>query len=223
MNMSIQEKLLDWGKELRESSPSISQSGQPLSQPSRTNQGLSIWYYENPFSGYNTWIQSEQAMKSYFGRQTPSLKASTEGWREGLQSGFPGIGKAWKGHNRERSKHGMSDLHYGSNWFHGKYADAGTENFSILMTGMFSVQEGGKYSFAAVGDDFIVVYIDGLKVCNAQWSDFAFGDCYLGKGTHRIAIAYHEMTGGQGFALQWKRAGEPTYIPIPQTALFHNP
>ena len=84
-----------------------------------------------------------------------------------------------------------------------------------------SVAESGGYSFAAIDDDYIVIYVDGTKVANAQWGDIASGSMALDAGMHSISIGYYEITGGQGFTVQWKKPGDTSYAPIPQSVLSH--
>ena len=180
--------------------------------------GLSIRYYDVSSSGYSTWTQSETALTDYFASQTPTIATNTLDWGEGLDAGF--------------SKSTGSD---GDNWvssgmtrpnatclFHGAYASSSKERFAVLLDGYLSVTASGTYQFAAVADDAVVLYVDGANVlANGQsWGNMATGEIVLAAGFHSISVGFYENTGGQGLSVQWKKPGDSSYTPIPQSVLF---
>ena len=180
-------------------------------------QGLSVKYYDISSSGYDIWTQSEQALSDYFASRTPTVVTNTLDWGTGLSSGISVLDSSVKS---EMQKQGMTNL--GSETtcrFHGKYEEA--DNFSTYLEGNIWVDTLDDYSFAAIGDDDIVIYIDGVRVCNAKWSNVARGNIRLNAGWHHISMASNERTGGQGFIVQWKKHEDIYFSPIPLSVLSH--
>lgn len=223
-----QKKVLEWAKTLQanvvvpQSNPKPVQ--EPVSQENKALPGLSISYYDIPNTGYAEWICSEQEARKYFRSRTSSMKTTTEAFGSGLTTG----------HSDERdpltrkelkaiANAGMVPMESGVCRLHGKYGRASAERFATLMSGKLKISDGGLYDFAAVADDDIVLYIDGSRVLNAQWFAVARGSKFLSAGDHSILIAIYENTGEQGFTIQWKQPGTSSFIPIPQSVLFHDP
>ncbi len=181
--------------------------------------GLSVKYYDISSSGYSTWTQSETALTNYFAAYTPTIETNSLDFGMGLATGHSHTSPLGSSDLRRIANFGMTALEVGECRFHGKYALPGTEYFAILMSGWLSIDQTGSYSFAAVADDYVVIYIDGVKMANSQWATIASGSITLEAGLHSISIGYYEIGGGQGFTIQWKRPTDSSYSPIPQSVL----
>ena len=177
-----------------------------------TGMGLSVKYYD--VSSFAT--ESESAMTNAFAAMTPTLEASSLDWGDRLSSGMASYSdmKSWM------VSAGMTELDDEAECsFHGKYADDGIDGFSVFMEGNLTVDESGTYSFAAFADDYLVLYIDGNRACQATWPSVGRGSCYLDAGIHRLSMAFREGSGRQGFIVQWKKPGDSSYSPLPQSVL----
>ena len=192
-------------------------SGTVVSSPS----GLTVKYYDITSSGYSTWTQSEAAMKSYFGGMTPTIEANSIDWGDGLDAGFtslPGssVQSSWRSAGLTIPPQQCK--------FHGKYANASTKGFAAFMTGFLRIDTAGTYQFAGVADDTVVLYVNGQMILKNEeaWERLATGECVLAAGYYPVSIAFREQntTGGQGFSVQWKKPGDSSYSPIPQSVLF---
>ena len=184
--------------------------------------GLLLKYYDISSSGYSTWTQSEEAMTNYFVAYTPTLEANTHDWTIGLSSGNVQSAPS-SSDSQWMVNAGMTSLEFNaeSSRFHGKYSNASQSYFSVLFQGKMKIDIAGLYWFACMADDQIVVYIDGTRVCNTTWANYATGSLNLEKGLHRVVIAYRQNSGGHGFSVQWKKPGETLYSPLPQSILSY--
>ena len=220
-----QKKVLEWAKTLQTKIEKPKPQPTNAVLPQKTNRlpGLSVRYFDIPSTGYSKWICSEQETREYFRPRTPSIKTTTEAFGSGLATGHSDEHPLPKPELRRLNSSGMVPFEFGICRFHGKYRLSSTEQFSVLLSGSIAIEETGTYSFSAVADDDIVLYIDGSRVLNAQWFDIATGSKHLGAGNHFVLIAFHEKTGGQGLTIQWKQPGTSSYVPIPQSVLFHDP
>ena len=180
--------------------------------------GLSVKYYDISSSGYSTWTQSEAAMTNYFAGRTPTISTNAFYWGNNFA---PGSINSAPSSSRVTQMSALGMLPWEEDFcrFHGDYALASKDSFSILASGRMEIVESGDYSFAVMSDDNIVIYIDGNKVCSTSWDALGTGSISLSAGYHRISIAYRENTGGQGFSVQWKKPGDSSYSFIPQTEL----
>ncbi len=180
--------------------------------------GLAVHYYDISTSGYSSWTQSESAMIAYFAGRTPTIVTNTVDWGEGLDAGLPtGFPSEWQSAGLTMPQNACH--------FHGKYANRSTRGFAAILSGTLKVDESGLYSFAGVADDTVVLYIDGQAILanGESWGTMATGERNLSVGFHSISIAFREKDtdGEQGLSVQWKKPGDSSYTPIPQSALLH--
>ena len=179
--------------------------------------GLSVKYYDISSSGYSTWTQSEAAMTNYFAAQTPTLETNTIAWGDGLDAGFSSstgsTGQNWV-------SAGLTNPQSGCH-FHSGYANGSANQFAVFLSGILTISETTNYQFAAVADDAVFLYIDEEKILGNEegWTTMATGEKYLSAGRHSISIGFYEASGGQGLSVQWKKPGDSSYVPIPQSAL----
>jgi hypothetical protein len=84
----------------------------------------------------------------------------------------------------------------------------GTDNFSVRWLGRFSFT-GGQYSFLAVADDGVRVWVDDDLVIDG-WRDQPLTE-YRGtrslSGEHTVKVEYYENGGGAGIHVEWGAAG----------------
>ena len=182
--------------------------------------GLSVNYYDISSSGYSTWTQNEAAMANYFAAYSPTIATSTLAWGEKLDAGFQYNGSSSDANRLFSQFSGWNNVGTSASRFHGKYANRSQNGFAMFLDGRINVATAGTYSFGVIADDAIVLYIDGSKVCAAEWSNNNFGLIELSSGTHRIQIGFYEGTGEQGLLIQWKKPGDSSFSPIPQSELF---
>ena len=184
--------------------------------------GLVVRYYDISSSGYSTWRQSETAMTNYFASRTPTIVTNTVLFGDALDSGVSHLAES--DYNKFVNE-GLQDLGFqvgvSTNRFHGKYAQQNTDYFAAFLSGFIRIEEEGTYTFAIIADDYEVLYIDGIRVCNSQWNTVGSGSTYLSAGDHRFTMAFYEGQVGHGFGAQWKKPGDSSYSPLPQSALFH--
>ncbi len=184
---------------------------------SNGGNGLSVKYYDISSSGYSTWTQSEAAMTNYFAALTPTIETNTLAFGDTLQSGFQEDG--------DLSTHfpDFTELITDSstkNRYHGKYSNKSQDKFAMFLDGLLRIDTGGAYSFGAACDDAIVIFIDGIRVCDTSaWTSPSTGTTSLSKGIHRIDMATYEDSGSQGMVVEWKKPGDATYSPLPQSVL----
>ena len=186
---------------------------------SEKSPGLAVRYYDISTSGYSTWTQSEDAMISYFAELTPTMQTNTVAYGDGLATGHTDSNPLSSYYINGWANFGMAPFELGTCRLHGKYANRGTEAFAVFMSGNLMVEEDGSYSFAAVADDYVVIYVDGTMIANSQWPTIASGSIPLDAGLHSVSIAFYEGGGGQGFTIQWKKPNDSSYTPIPQSVL----
>ena len=180
------------------------------------SSGLSVAYYDIDSSGDATWNQSESAMTNYFAGLTPTLETNTVDWGDRLSSGMAD----YEDQKSQMFSVGMTGLDDEvACRFHGKYADETSDSFSVLFKGYLTIDIHGEYAFAVLADDKLVLYIDGSRVCSASWYRVAQGSLSLESGRHRIAMAFRENSGRQGFNVHWKKPGDASYSPLPQSVL----
>jgi hypothetical protein len=84
-----------------------------------------------------------------------------------------------------------------------------SDNFGARWTGTINVPANATYSFTAVTDDGIRVWIDGTQVLN-KWinqppTTYTFTKS-LKTGKHTIRVDYYELSGGATAKLSWKVA-----------------
>ena len=179
--------------------------------------GLSVKYYNISSSGYSTWISSETSMLDYFASKTPTIATNTLAWGSGLSAGFT---KLYSERQNLIINAGMT-LESDGCRYHGKYALADTDYFATFFDGYIQVDKAGTYSFKGFADDYFVLYIDGVRICNAQFPSIGEGSYSLSAGIHRISGATYETGNEHGATIQWKKPGDSGYTPIPQSVLFN--
>ena len=186
-------------------------------------QGLVLKYYDITLNGYSTWSSSETALKNYFASRSATLVTNTLAFGDFLDPGIAGVDSSSV--NQFRSW-GLNDLRFEAggttNRFHGKYAQMSQENISAFLSGFIKVPETGTYSFACIADDYEAIFINGVRVCRSQWNTVGSGSVELDKGVHSFSMGFHEGDGGHGFAVQWKKPGDTSWSPLPQSALFED-
>ncbi len=182
-------------------------------------KGLSVKYYDISSSGYSTWTQSEAAMTNYFVGRTPTIETNTLDWGETLDVGFSSSigseGNSWISAGLTRPD---STCH-----FHGGYASNSKSYFALFLNGCLHIVDSGVYEFAAVADDAVVVYIDGELVLynGSNWGTMSTCQKSLSLGPHTVSIGFYEASGGQGLSIQWKKPGDTSYSPLPQSVLSY--
>ncbi|MGY1620024.1 PA14 domain-containing protein [Geodermatophilus sp. SYSU D00691] len=103
-------------------------------------------------------------------------------------------------------------------WGLGGPAGMGTDNFSGRWTGTFSFPSAGEYTFRALSDDGIRVWVDGTLLID-QWRDqgrtWFSGTRTLTAGSHSVRVEWYEASGGAVVSLDWTggTVGSP---PVPR-------
>lgn len=101
-----------------------------------------------------------------------------------------------------------------------------SDNFGFVWEGFLWVPVSGQYEFELKSDDGSRLWLDhhydytfpslinndGLHALQTQSASL-----YLKKGFHRFAAAFFEKAGSEQFEISWKRPGETTVEPIPDT------
>ena len=219
-----QKKVLEWVKSLQAGVPRNNSVPVKTGTAPHANNllpWLSVRYYDIATSGYATWICSERETRNDFRSKRPTMQTTSEAFGVSLTSGYTGV-HLQRQESRSIALAGLVPMDAGICRLHGQYGLAATERFAMLMTGKIRIEQGGSYDFAAVADDDIVLYIDGSRVLNSRWFAVPKGSKYLGAGEHTILIAVFEDQGEQGFTVQWKQPGTSSFVPIPQSVLFHD-
>ena len=88
--------------------------------------------------------------------------------------------------------------------------------FGLQFDGYLSVGEDGVYTFALKSDDGSELFIDGVKVVNADGihgDKPIFGKIALSKGLHKIQVRYFENAYGEALSLEWGKVNQPL-VPI---------
>ncbi|GAA0802126.1 PA14 domain-containing protein [Spirilliplanes yamanashiensis] len=103
-------------------------------------------------------------------------------------------------------------------WGTGAPAGVGPDNFSARWTGTFDVAAAGTYTFTAVSDDGIRVWVDGTILID-QWRDQAAttftGSRALTAGAHEVKVEWFETGGAAVAKLNWATTGAGS-APQPQ-------
>lgn len=102
----------------------------------------------------------------------------------------------------------------------------GDDTFSVRWTGQVQAQYTEDYTFHALHDDGVRVWVDGtLVIDNYEDQDDAWTDSnnpismQRGQG-YDIVIEYYENLGDQDMRLAWSSASTPLRTTIPQTQLY---
>jgi hypothetical protein len=150
---------------------------------------LRIEYFEN---GGNAQVQF-----------SANLISSSEAWTAAYYSG-KGFGTA-PVLTRGEPRSGAA-LDY--NWGRGSpAANIAEDIFSARWVGSFYF-EGGDYRFAAITDDGIRVYIDGILILDRWLNGYhEVNNNFrgLGQGNHQIVIEYYEAYGDARVRVSWER------------------
>ena len=89
-------------------------------------------------------------------------------------------------------------------WDWGRGGPVASDNFSVRWTGTFSFKEG-KYTFVAVADDGIKVWVDGKPIINSKKKLKEYRETVrLRRGNHSIKVEYFERSGGALARLAWR-------------------
>jgi hypothetical protein len=82
----------------------------------------------------------------------------------------------------------------------------GVDNFSVRWTGRFSFN-AGSYTFVAVADDGVRVWVDGSLIIDA-WRDQGATEYRatrtLTAGEHEVKVEYYENGGGAVARVRWE-------------------
>ena len=182
------------------------------------NVRLSIAYYDHG----DHWNAFYGNPSTYFSSLTPALTGSTADFGDTLDTAIGPMGMVDVNRLSEYGFRGFfSEPDATVGRFHGKYASDSTDHFWVRASGTISISTGGSYSFGLAGDDFVALFIDGVEVCRASWGYESSGKISLSAGKHDIDIAFCELSGGQGFFVQWKKPGDTSWSPLPQSILSH--
>ena len=188
-------------------------------------RGLDVLYYDISSSVALGYTESEMA--SYFAGLTPTIETNSLAFGETLD---PGISNVDNLDYSEFVDFGYTGLRFSSyettTRFHGVYGSMSRNTFCVFATGTINVETSGTYRFGAVADDRFVLFIDGVRVLNVKWNEVAAGNPASGTGSidlsaglHTLSIGFSEGSGGEGFFVQWKRPGDSTWSPLPQSIL----
>lgn len=99
----------------------------------------------------------------------------------------------------------------------------GADSFSARWAGSVTAVEAGSYTFRAVADDGVRLWVDDQLVID-RWIDQGptawEGTISLQAGrSYHIVMEYYENGGGAVSRLQWKRPGQASYVTVPQSQL----
>ncbi len=189
------------------------------------SQGLNVRYYDISYS--DEMVYTESRMVAYFAERTPTIETNSLAFGETLD---PGISNVDNLDYSEFVNFGYTGLRFSSyettTRFHGVYGSVTRDYFCVFATGTINVETSGTYRFGAVADDRFVLFIDGVRVLYVNWIDVAGGNPASGTGSidlsaglHTLSIGFYEGSGGEGFFVQWKRPGDSTWSPLPQSIL----
>ena len=97
-------------------------------------------------------------------------------------------------------------------WGSGGPAGVGADNFSARWTGQFGFPTATTYTFTAVSDDGIRVWVDGVLLID-QWRAQAAATFTASRaltaGSHEVRVEYYEATGQAVARLGWTAGGSP--------------
>jgi hypothetical protein len=105
-------------------------------------------------------------------------------------------------------------------------AQVNLNNFSVRWTGQVQPRASGTYTFTAVSDDGVRVWIDGKQLID-NWQDQAptesLGSVALEAGKkYDIKVEYYQGAGGAVMKLFWQGPGQSREL-IPPTQLYSAP
>ncbi|TFV86862.1 PA14 domain-containing protein [Blastococcus sp. CT_GayMR16] len=101
-------------------------------------------------------------------------------------------------------------------WGAGGPPGLGADNFSARWTGAFDFPTAGTYTFTAVSDDGIRVWVDDVLLIDqwrAQAATTFTASRALTAGSHTVRVQYYEAAGSAVARLSWTAGGSP---PQPQ-------
>ena len=84
------------------------------------------------------------------------------------------------------------------------------DQFGILFSGELKIDESGIYTFYLVSNDGSRLYIDDKLIVDTDGLHSFSGkaeEINLGKGTHKIKLAYFQAGGGKGLELEYEGPG----------------
>ena len=97
------------------------------------------------------------------------------------------------------------------------------DHFGYVFTGLIQVPEDGVYTFATRSDDGSILYIDGVKVVDNDFSHSAVratGKIALYKGCHNYRLEYFEDYEGDHLSWEWQLPSKKELEAIPANVLF---
>lgn len=95
-------------------------------------------------------------------------------------------------------------------WGHGSPAGVPTDDFSARFSTVLN-EGAGPYTFQAVSDDGVRVYVDGEAVID-EWHSSGATDTYVGQmtltdGAHEVVVEYYEASGAAEVHVGWTKSG----------------
>jgi len=97
------------------------------------------------------------------------------------------------------------------------------DHFAIRYTGYVMIPDDEVYTFTAVSDDGSLVFIDGKKIVDNDYThavQSVSGQVGLAAGLHEIAVHFFEKTGDQHLEVEIESEGMPER-PVRGDMLFH--
>ncbi|HUR39040.1 MAG TPA: protein kinase [Planctomycetota bacterium] len=100
-----------------------------------------------------------------------------------------------------------------------------TDSFSARWSGYLHVPRTARYTFHALADDGVRLFIDDQQIL-ASWTSRTDSsriiDCALEEGYHRIVVEYFELAWQAAITLSWTSSPSQPPLPIPPKSFFHN-
>lgn len=94
--------------------------------------------------------------------------------------------------------------------------------FTSIFRGYILIEEDGDYSFSCRGDDCHAFCIDNQTFLFDSGTSNVDGTKTLTKGLHKVEFYQREWTGGESYALYWKRPGESSFTVV-ENVFYHTP
>ncbi len=99
-------------------------------------------------------------------------------------------------------------------------AGVAADNFSVRWTGSVAFGQPGDYTFTAVSDDGVRVWLDGGVLID-QWRDQAATSVsatrYVAQGIHPVIVEYYDRSGTASIGFSWQMGSSPSTPSTPTT------